>query len=95
MEVYQRFSRLPPREEDEFYWFELEGLEVLDIHGRFLGRVHSVMDTGAGDVLVVRDRAREILIPMVEDIIMKIDTKVGQMTVELPPGLEEATETRL
>ncbi len=95
LEVYQKISRLPRTAEDEFYWFELEGLEVIDTYGKPLGRIHSVIETGASDVLVVRDEKREILLPMVEDVIKRVDTEKGMCMVELTPGLLEATSTSL
>ena len=91
--IFQLVSRLPDRKEDEFYWFELKGIEVMNSEGRFLGRVHSIIETGASDVLVVRDQDREILIPLVDQIIRQMDIKGGRCIVDLPPGLEEATET--
>lgn len=94
-EVFQLRSRLPAGEEDEFYWFELTGLRVTTSRGKFLGRVHSIIETGAGDVLAVRDEAREILIPLVDQVIKQVDIKDGKCIVDLPPGLEEATATRL
>ena len=33
-----------------YYWFEIEGLEVYDIHGVYHGRVEEVMETGSNDV---------------------------------------------
>ncbi len=93
--LFQLTSRLPAADEDEFYWFELTGLRVTTIQGKFLGRVHSVMETGAGDVLAVRDEDREILIPLVDQVIRQMNVKDGNCIVDLPPGLEEATKTRL
>jgi len=93
MEIYQRVSRLPQAEEDEFYWFQLKGLRVQDGKGHLLGTIHSVLETGASDVLVVRDENREILIPMVEGVIKKVDPERGICLVELPPGLVDATVT--
>ncbi|RUM89152.1 MAG: 16S rRNA processing protein RimM [Thermodesulfatator sp.] len=93
--VYQKFSRLPRPEEDEYYWFELKGMEVVGSEGTYLGRIHSVMETGASDILVVRNKDREILVPMVDQVIKKIEKKKKRCVVELPPGLAEATMSNL
>ena len=94
-EIFQKVSRLPLPEEDEFYWFELRGLKVVTGRGEPLGRVHSIIETGAGDVLVVRDENMEILVPMVDGVVRKVDLEAGECIVELPPGLLEATGSRL
>jgi 16S rRNA processing protein RimM len=43
----------PPEDDDEFYVADLVGLDVVDADGRPLGRVRSVRDFGAGDLLEV------------------------------------------
>ena len=45
-----QFEPLPP---DEFYWAQLQGLEVVELQGRSLGRIDHLLRTGAHDVLVV------------------------------------------
>jgi len=52
----------PPR--DTYYWTDLEGLAVRNLDGIDLGRVASLIETGAHDVLVVQGE-RERLIPFV------------------------------
>ena len=94
-DIFQQRSRLPAGEEDEFYWFELNGLKVATVQGRLLGHIHSVIETGAGDVLAVRNEDREILIPLVSQVIKQMNIRDGKCIVDLPPGLEEATKTRL
>ncbi len=51
-DVYVLRSELPPLD-DEVYWVDLEGLQVVNLQGRVLGRVARLLETGANDVLVV------------------------------------------
>ena len=44
---------LPPAEDDEFYLADLIGLAVVTPEGEALGRVKSVQDFGAGDILEI------------------------------------------
>ena len=44
---------LPPADEDEFYLADLIGLAVVTPEGEALGRVKSVQDFGAGDILEI------------------------------------------
>ncbi len=94
-QVFQEKSLLPREDTDEYFWYELEGLRVMDQDGKELGTVYSIIEAGAQDVLVVRDGKREILIPMVDEFIKEIDTTRGICLVDLPPGLEETTATSI
>lgn len=65
---------MPEAGQGEYYWADLEGLQVRHRDGRLLGRVAYLLATGAHDVMVVhRDRedggneGREVLIPFVLD----------------------------
>lgn len=50
-------DRLPEPEEDEFYLTDLIGLEARDPAGTVLGRVKSVQNFGAGDMLEIAPAA--------------------------------------
>ena len=53
VEIFARRDQLPPPSEDEFYYDDLVGLEAVDAAGAPLGRVVSLMNYGAGDVLEI------------------------------------------
>jgi 16S rRNA processing protein RimM len=74
---------LPPTAEDEWYAFELVGLEVVEEGGRVLGTVRAVTPGVANDVLDLGD----VLLPMVEDCIRSIDVEGGR--IEVAPGFAE------
>ena len=63
-------DELPPTEEDEYYAFELVGLDVVEEGGRVLGTVRAVTSGVANDVLELDSGA---LLPMVEDCVREID----------------------
>ena len=62
----------PAAGENEFYWADLIGLEVVNEQDEKLGRVTEVFETGANDVLVVEGE-RERLIPFTEQVVRKVD----------------------
>ncbi|WP_196137445.1 ribosome maturation factor RimM [Aliikangiella sp. G2MR2-5] len=75
--------------ENEFYWRDLEGLDVVDLEGNELGRVSHLIETGANDVLVVKKKVekgqkkQEMMIPYIpDDVIRKIDLDAGIITVD-------------
>lgn len=77
---------LPVLQPDEFYWSDLVGLQVVGIDGSRLGVVDHLIETGANDVLVVRDEGeggRERLIPYLRDEVIKhIDLQAGVIRVD-------------
>lgn len=79
---------------DEFYHFQLVGMTVVTAAGESLGVLEEIFDTGAGDVLVVRDRAQdlEVLIPFVAEFVALDEAETG-LVVDPPEGLIEATRT--
>ncbi len=71
--------------EEEYYWTDLEGLEVVTTGGVALGRVDHLMETGANDVLVVKG-GRERLIPWLpEQVIREVDLEQGRILVDWDP----------
>jgi 16S rRNA processing protein RimM len=69
---------LPATAEDEYYAFELVGLEVVEETGRALGTVEAVTPGVANDVLELDSG---VLLPMVEDCIRAIDLEAGRISV--------------
>ena len=83
-------EQLPGLAQGEFYWHQLEGLEVhSDEH--LLGRVSHLMETGANDVLVVKAcegsiDQQERLIPWVKgDVVKAVDLDAQRIQVEWDP----------
>lgn len=80
-------ENLPPKEEDEYYWFELIGMDVTTVDGRDLGKITQVIPTGANDVLQVEGPYGEVLLPMIDDVVIEVDTENGHMRVDPLEGL--------
>ena len=72
---------------DEYYWFQLEGMQVYTVDGRELGVVTSIFNNRAQDVLVVTGGQREFLIPMAKEIILCQDDEKRILVVAPLPGL--------
>lgn len=65
-------AQLPHLAEDEYYWSDLIGLEVVNQAQQMLGHVVNLMETGANPVLVVRQEEIERLIPFVFPILQQV-----------------------
>ena len=68
-------EQLPSLSNDEHYWYDLIGLEVLNQDDISLGNITEIAETGANDVLVVADaNNNKVLIPYVKGVyIEKVD----------------------
>jgi 16S rRNA processing protein RimM len=78
---------LPPPAADEFYYHEVVGFRVETTSGEVLGTIAETFATGANDVWVVRDGAREILVPVIADVVRTIDRDAARVVIDPLPGL--------
>ena len=67
--------------EGEVFWFDLIGCDVVNIAGEKLGKIETLLETGANDVLVVKMGTEEILIPYLDDVVLKVDRESKLVTV--------------
>lgn len=77
----------------EYYWHQLVGLQVCTAAGKVIGEVGALFFNGAHDVLVIRNRGSEYLVPVIGEIIRNIDLRKKELIIEPVPGLLEANET--
>ena len=84
-QIFVRREQLPATEKDEYYWSDLEGLEVKTTKGELLGRVERLIETGANDVLVIRGN-REHLVPFIQgQYVTRVDLEDGMIEVDWDP----------
>jgi 16S rRNA processing protein RimM len=70
------------------YWVhEIVGIEVATEEGRSLGTVREVLHTVANDVWLVEGAGREVLLPALKDVIVKVDPIAGRAVIRDVPGL--------
>ncbi|HHX95970.1 MAG TPA: 16S rRNA processing protein RimM [Clostridia bacterium] len=80
-------SKLKQLPKDSFYIFELIGLKVYE-GGHYWGKVCRVLQPGANDVYVVQTPDnKEIYLPALKTVILKVDLTKKRMEVKIPPGL--------
>ena len=79
-----------PLDEGEHYVDDLIGMEVVDVSGCVLGRLHGIYRTPAHDVYeVLGEDNRELLVPAVKGRVLHVDVQNKVVTVD-PEGLLEA-----
>ena len=75
-------------EEDEFFIFDLIGLEAVDETGAHIGRVHDVIQNSAQDLYEIEtDDGKMHLIPAVYEFIPEINPDSGIIVIKPIPGL--------
>lgn len=80
-EIAVERAALPECAPGEYYWADLEGLEVRTVDGVALGKVDHLLATGGNDVLVL-DRA-DRLIPFVPgSVIRSVDLQAGVIVAD-------------
>jgi 16S rRNA processing protein RimM len=85
--LYLAPENLPTLSADEFYWYQLQGLEVKTEKGKSLGRLEEIVPTGSNDVFVVRKDHGEFLIPATDEVVVHVDLKSKVMVVRPIEGL--------
>lgn len=64
---------LPNLAPDQVYYIELIGCPVVTESGAPLGTVTRVFSTGSNDVCEVRDESHEYLIPLIADVVVRLN----------------------
>lgn len=83
--VYRKVSELTRLPEGEYYYHELIDLRVVDEQGQELGILNEILETGANDVYVVKGAdGKEILLPVVNDVVLNIDLEKREIQVRPP-----------
>lgn len=83
-------ENLAELEEDEYYFHEIVGCAVVTEDGRELGIIKEILTPGANHVWVVKQpKGRDILLPVIDEVILDVDVEAKRVTVELMEGLVE------
>ena len=88
-QLFARRDQLPGLPDDEYYYSDLTGLDVFDTGGTALGRVKSVQNHGAGDLLEVQlpEQSTTVLLPFTRAVVPTVDLAAGRIVADPPEGL--------
>jgi 16S rRNA processing protein RimM len=86
VKIFARRDQLPRPSENEFYYDDLIGLEAVTASGERLGRVVSLMNHGAGEILeIMPDGGGETLLaPFNRRTAPTIDFEAARIVIEPP-----------
>ena len=81
-------TEVAPLPDGSYYHFQVIDMDVLSEDGQPMGKVVEILTTGSNDVYVVKAPSRkDVLVPAIADIVLKIDPDQNRMVVRLPEGL--------
>jgi 16S rRNA processing protein RimM len=86
-EVYIQEGELGMLDEDEYYFFDLIGLEAYTEDGAYLGKVEEVMERAIQSILVIKNKESELLVPMAEPIVKEINLEEGKVIISPVKGM--------
>ena len=86
-EVYLPLSMLPKLEGDKFYFHEIIGFEVQDQRLGFIGNITAVNDSNAQTLFEIEYNGIQILVPMIDEFIIKLDRENKTIHLNTPDGL--------
>jgi len=92
--LYAPRSALPVLPDDEYYYSDLIGLSVSDTGGELIGKVQSVQDFGAGDILEIAPvkGGSSLLLPFTRDIVPTVDLASARIVVDPPKDMASGSD---
>ncbi len=85
--IYITTDLLEETQQDEYYWYQLIGLDVYTSKGEQIGRVKNLMETPAYDILIINSEEKEILIPFNEVFVENVDLEKSKIVTNPIKGL--------
>jgi len=86
-DIYLPLDLLPKLEGDKFYYHEIIGFKVTDVNFGHVGIITSINDTTAQALFEIDKDGTEILIPMNDAFIVKVDKANKEVILDTPEGL--------
>ena len=85
--VYLPLDELPKLADDQFYFHDIIGFEVIDNLQGLIGTISGINDASSQVLLEVEHDGRQIMIPLVDELIQKLDKQQKQLYLSIPEGL--------
>ena len=88
-ELYLPLEFLPPLEGNKFYFHEVIGFSVIDQNFGTVGVITGINDTTNQALFIIDHKGTEILIPINDEFLTKVDRDNKTIEVNTPEGLIE------
>lgn len=88
--LYAERTSLGELPEGVYYIADLIGLDVVKEDGEKVGVISDVFNTGSNDIYEVkREGQKNLLLPVIDDVVLNIDIENEKVTVRMMEGLED------
>jgi len=86
--VYMKAKDIPELPKGEYYSHQMVGMDVITDQDQELGKIKEILITGANDVYLVESAdGKQVLLPVIEQVVLNIDHESGKILVHILPGL--------
>jgi 16S rRNA processing protein RimM len=85
--IYLPEVLLPRLKGNKFYYHEVTGFKVMDVNQGNIGTIDRVIDLPNNPLFALIHGEKEILLPISDDIVLKVDRKRKTVEVRAPEGL--------
>ncbi|AJA68642.1 16S rRNA processing protein RimM [Myroides odoratimimus] len=86
-EIYLPLTMLPKLEGNKFYYHEITGFDVIDTNEGEIGQLKRVNDSNYQPLFEIDFNGTEILVPMIDELIHKVDRENKKLYLNVPVGL--------
>ena len=88
-ELYLPLSELPPLTGNKFYFHEVKGFRVVDSEYGDIGVLQQVVEYPAQPLFQIDKNGTEVLVPVIDEVIDKVDRELKTLFITAPKGLIE------
>ena len=89
LKLYLPLDLLPELEEGKFYYHEIIGFSVEDVSFGSVGKISGVNDSAPQALFEIDRNGTEILVPLIDRFIKKVDKVNKVILLDVPEGLIE------
>lgn len=87
--LFLPLDNLPQLDEGQFYYHQVEGYMLIDNQKGEIGKITSILTGPQQDLFAVDVNGTEVLVPITDEIIDRVDHEKSAIFVNLPDGLLE------
>lgn len=88
-DAYLPLEFLPPLKEGQFYYHQIIGYQVKDQKLGILGKIEDIVSLPRHEIFIFTHKGKEILAPLNDLVVLKVDNENQIVEVDLPEGLLE------
>lgn len=86
-DMYLPLDMLPKLEGNNFYFHEVIGFEVFDNKKGNIGKIKEIIENTTHPIMSIDYKGKEILVPIVDEFVKKVDRDKKILNIEAPQGL--------